>query len=45
MVDTVIKNKKVVKSIDIVEYNPTLDIDKKTKIIALNILNRFLNNF
>lgn len=45
MVDTVIKNKKVVKSIDIVEYNPTLDIDKKTKVIALNILNRFLNNF
>ena len=45
MVDTIIKNKNVVKSIDLVEYNPTLDIDKKTKIIALNILNKFLNNF
>lgn len=45
MVDTIIKNKNVVKSIDLVEYNPTLDIDKKTKIITLNILNKFLNNF
>ncbi len=45
MVETIIKNKKVVKSIDLVEYNPTLDIDKKTKVIALNILNKFLNNF
>lgn len=45
MVDTVIKNKNVVKSIDLVEYNPTFDVDKKTKIIALNILNKFLNNF
>ena len=32
-------------SIDLVEYNPTFDIDNKTKIIALNILNKFLNNF
>lgn len=45
MVDTIIKKKNLVKSIDLVEYNPTLDIDNKTKIIALNILNKFLNNF
>lgn len=45
MVETIVKNKHVVKSIDLVEYNPTFDVDKKTKIIALNILNKFLNNF
>lgn len=45
MVDTIIKKKNLVKSIDLVEYNPTFDIDNKTKIIALNIVNKFLNNF
>lgn len=45
MVDTIVKKKNLVKSIDLVEYNPTLDVDNKTKIIALNILNKFLNNF
>ena len=45
MIETIIKKKNLIKSIDLVEYNPTLDIDNKTKIIALNILNKFLNNF
>ena len=45
MIETSIKKKNLIKSIDLVEYNPTLDIDNKTKIIALNILNKFLNNF
>lgn len=45
MVQTIIKKKNLVRSIDLVEYNPTLDIDNKTKIITLNILNKFLNNF
>lgn len=45
MVQTVIKKKELIKSIDIVEYNPDLDRDNKTKIIALTILNKFLNNF
>ena len=45
MVKEIIKKKDVVKSIDLVEYNPERDIDNKTKIIALNILNKFLNNF
>lgn len=44
MVQTVIKKNDLVKSIDIVEYNPERDIDNKTKNIALNILNKFLNN-
>ena len=39
MVQTVIKKKDLVKSIDIVEYNPELDKDNKTKIIASTILN------
>lgn len=45
MVDTIIKKKNLVKSIDLVEYNPTLDVNNETKIIALNIFNKFLNNF
>lgn len=45
MIETIIRNKNIIKSIDLVEYNPTFDIDNKTKIIALNILNKFLNSF
>lgn len=45
MIKEIIKKKDIVKSIDLVEYNPTLDIDNKTKIIALDILNKLLNNF
>lgn len=44
IIETIIKKKNLIKSIDLVEYNPTLDIDNKTKIIALDILNKFLNN-
>ena len=36
--DEIIKRKDLLKSFDLVEYNPDLDIDNKTKIIALNIL-------
>lgn len=45
MIQTIIKKKDLVKSIDLVEYNPTRDIDNKTKVIALDILNKILNNF
>lgn len=45
MLQTVIKKKDIIKSIDLVEYNPTRDIDNKTKIIALDILSKILNNF
>ena len=45
MIETIIKKKNIVKSIDLVEYNPSFDIDNKTKIIAMNILNKLLNNF
>lgn len=45
MFQTVIKKKDIIKSIDLVEYNPTRDIDNKTKIIAFDLLNKILNNF
>ena len=40
MVDELLKNEDIIKSIDLVELNPELDIDHKTKDIALNILNK-----
>lgn len=43
-VDTIIKNKDRVKSLDLVEYNPLRDIDNKTKIIAKTILKSLINN-
>ena len=32
-----------VKSFDLVEYNPLNDIDNKTKDIAIDIINKFIN--
>jgi arginase len=43
-VDYMIKNKEKIKSIDLVELNPTRDINKITEKIALNILNKLINN-
>ena len=40
IVDEVIKNKDIVKSIDLVEFNPDLDFEDKTKNIALNIIKK-----
>lgn len=37
------EHKNVIKSLDLVEYNPLLDIDNKTLKIATNLLNIFLN--
>lgn len=42
IVDEMLKHKELVKSIDLVELNPTLDKDNKTKNIALNILNKII---
>ena len=42
IVDEMLKYKDLVKSIDLVELNPNLDIDNKTKDIALNILNKII---
>lgn len=43
-VDYMIKNKEKIKSIDLVELNPSRDKDKITEKIALNILNKLINN-
>lgn len=43
-VDSIIRHKADLKSLDIVEYNPTKDIDNKTKIIAKTIMESFINN-
>ncbi len=40
IVNEMLKHKNLVKSIDLVELNPDLDVDNKTKNIALNILNK-----
>lgn len=40
IVDEMLKHKDLVRSIDLVELNPDLDIDNKTRDIALNILNK-----
>lgn len=42
IVDEMLLHKNLVKSIDLVELNPTNDINNKTKNIALNILNKII---
>ena len=44
IVDEIIDKSTLLKSFDLVEYNPDNDIDDKTKKIALNILNRIINS-
>lgn len=43
-VDYMIKNKDLIKSIDLVELNPQNDIDLKTQKIAENILNKLMKD-
>lgn len=43
IVDEILKHKNLIKSIDLVELNPSFDKDDKTKNIALNILNKIIN--
>ena len=42
IVDEIISKKELLKSFDLVEFNPSLDIDDKTKEIAIYILNRII---
>ena len=44
-VDCMIKNKEKIKSIDLVELNPSRDKEKITEKIATKILNELINNF
>lgn len=43
-VDNMIKNKDIIKSIDLVEFNPSFDKNKITEKIATNILNKLIDN-
>ena len=43
-IDYVLKNKSKIKSLDLVEFNPLKDNDKKTEKIDINILNKIINN-
>ncbi len=40
----ILKNKEKIKSIDLVEFNPTRDINQKTEKIATHILNELIEN-
>lgn len=40
--DYIIKNKDIIKSLDLVEFNPLTDINKKTEKIATHILNTLI---
>lgn len=44
-VDEIIKYEEIIKSIDLVEYNPKFDIEDKTKKIAINMIEKIINNF
>ena len=43
IMDEIIKRKNMLKSFDLVEFNPGLDKDDKTKEIAVTLLNRVIN--
>ena len=45
IVNELIVNKEIIKSMDLVEFNPTRDKDNKTKNIALDILKKVIKNF
>ena len=44
-VDYIIKNKNIIKSMDVVEFNPTRDINHKTEKIANHIINKIIENW
>lgn len=42
IMDYLVNRKDDIKSMDIVEFNPTKDIDNKTKAIVLELINKFI---
>lgn len=42
IMDYLVSRKQDIKSMDIVEFNPTKDLDDKTKTIALELINKFI---
>ncbi|MCI9245794.1 MAG: arginase [Clostridia bacterium] len=45
LVDEIVKYANIIKSADLVEYNPVFDIDNKTANLAKEILNKWIENF
>lgn len=45
LVDEICKYSQVIRSADLVEYNPVFDIDSKTATLAKEILNKWINTF
>lgn len=45
LVDEIIKYANIIKSADLVEYNPVLDVEHKTENIAKEILAKWIENF
>lgn len=45
LVDEITKYSRIIKSADLVEYNPIFDIDEKTKLLAQNILKKWIEKF
>ena len=45
IVDELIDKKDLIKAMDLVEFNPVNDIDKKTEKIAVEILEKVIKNF
>ncbi len=44
-IDEIRKNKNLIKSLDLVEYNPLLDKEDATKQIAITMVEKFINTF
>lgn len=45
LINELIKRKEMIKSLDIVEYNPLKDINDKTKKIAIDTIKKVIENF
>ena len=45
LVDEIVKYANIIKSADLVEYNPMFDKDDKTANLAKEILNKWIANF
>lgn len=44
IMDNLLKHKDIINSFDIVEYNPSRDINNKTNKIVLDLVNKVINN-
>ena len=44
IMDSILQHKDLINSFDVVEYNPSRDIDNKTNEIVLKLVNKVINN-